>query len=251
MFTPRRLLLLSVVLIVGLSLLPAAAQKETSNALLDMLALVPVGGVTNEDAPLWSFVDYRALEAARGIPSPGSRVAFEADEESERLWVNTYMRVMSGPYFDALPVMIEEAPEVVGFDFFDIDRGLLFGSPPRTGMILNGHQIEPGRLYTPTEWAEMKGVATKTLAKNRSQRRGSLSSWLVARSIAAALTSSRTTTRTVRRPGEKLRGSTPPPSPGGSSSDISSARKRSRRVGAPQGHVRARGVAWSESASPA
>lgn len=118
-------------------------------------------------------------------------------------------------------------------------------------MILNGHQIEPGRLYTPTEWAEMKGVATKTLAKNRSQRRGSLSSWLAARSIAAALTSSRTTTRPARRPGEKLRGSTPPPSPGGRSSDISTARKRSRRVGAPQGHVRARGVAWSESASPA
>lgn len=39
-------------------------------------------------------------------------------------------------------------------------------------MILNGHQIEPEKLYTPKEWASVRGVTEKTLAKNRSQRTG-------------------------------------------------------------------------------
>lgn len=35
-------------------------------------------------------------------------------------------------------------------------------------MNINGTTIDPERLYTPDEWAAIKGVSPKTLAKNRS-----------------------------------------------------------------------------------
>lgn len=39
-------------------------------------------------------------------------------------------------------------------------------------MIMNGHAIDPDRLYTPAEWAEISKRSIKTLAKNRSMRDG-------------------------------------------------------------------------------
>lgn len=39
-------------------------------------------------------------------------------------------------------------------------------------MELNGTKIDPERLYSPTEWAEISRRSLKTLAKNRSLRAG-------------------------------------------------------------------------------
>ena len=39
-------------------------------------------------------------------------------------------------------------------------------------MILNGQQIEPDRLYSAGDWANLSGLSPKTLAKQRSKLRG-------------------------------------------------------------------------------
>jgi hypothetical protein len=48
------------------------------------------------------------------------------------------MRIISGPDMGFASRQIEGMPEVVGFDFFTIDRALVFGMPPRTATIRAG-----------------------------------------------------------------------------------------------------------------
>jgi hypothetical protein len=135
----KKVLVLCLVVgfVIGLS--PALAQQEDAGRqrLLDLLALVPFGATTPEDAPVFGYVDYRAVEESRGVSNPGSREVFQADEGSG-LWINAMMRVITGPDPSYMRPQIEEMPEVVGFDFFDTDRGLAFGTPPLTGTVFAG-----------------------------------------------------------------------------------------------------------------
>lgn len=137
-------LILPVILLAGLT--SVSAQEPPSNRLLDMLALVPASAVAAEHEPILSYADYRSLEAACGILNPGSREGFLA-EKDRGLWINAMMRLISGPDLSYALQQIQGMPEVVGFDFFAIDRALVFGGAPRTGTILAG-QFDTAQIDT-------------------------------------------------------------------------------------------------------
>lgn len=120
----------------------AQDNPPTESPLLDMLALVP-------DSPsargsILSYVDYRAVESTRpGAAQPKTWAEWnalqESDDPSARLWMAAFMGVASGPsnmlsYLKQFGSM----PQIVGFDWFDIDRALFYGDPPSTGTIIAG-----------------------------------------------------------------------------------------------------------------
>lgn len=134
---------IAIVLALCLTLpLVALAQEGESSPLLDMLALVP-------DSPsvrgsIVSYVDYRAVESTRpGAAQPKSWAEWNAleasDDPSGDLWMAAFMGVTSGPSnFLAYLTQFDEMPQVVGFDWFDIDRALTYGDPPAMGTVLAG-----------------------------------------------------------------------------------------------------------------
>lgn len=136
----NRLTLLCLLLL--LVIMPAAAQDDSdedeTHPLLEMLALIP--DTQNSRVDLLSYVDYRAVERARRtVISPPNFLLFDAMAgDARRLWVEAFRRVQSGPPFLSYLMQFSEMPEVVGFDFFDIDRAISFGQPPSQGMILGG-----------------------------------------------------------------------------------------------------------------
>ncbi len=120
----------------------ALAQDEASSPLLDMLALVPDNSQAR--GAILSYVDYRAAESTRpGAAQPESWAEWnalqEAKDPSARLWMSAFFGVSSGPP-DLLQYLMQfgAMPEVVGFDWFDIDRGLTYGEPPSTGVVVAG-----------------------------------------------------------------------------------------------------------------
>src|SRR5262249_12000534 len=75
--------------------LPVAAQDQ-SNPLLDMLKLVPDTEQTRAGVPLVSYVDYRAVEQARGIETPPTKADFEKQTDVSGLWIAASQGVYSG-----------------------------------------------------------------------------------------------------------------------------------------------------------
>ncbi len=135
-----KIVLLFIVLIV-LAVAPAAAQDGggADNPLLDMLALVPADAAPTDAVPIFGYADYRALEAARGLENPGTFEAFDADEEGVAgYWRNALFRLSSGPRLDYLFAQVIDMPRLVGFEWFDVNRGLTFGIPPAEGTIFAG-----------------------------------------------------------------------------------------------------------------
>ncbi|MBE0690359.1 MAG: hypothetical protein IH587_09595, partial [Anaerolineae bacterium] len=124
--------------------LPAGAQDSAAGdqPLLDMLALVPDSPEAR--ASIVSYVDYRAVEAARsGAAQPESWADWQAtrraDADAYELWVAAFTGVNSGP--NVLLTTLQEAeawPAILGFDFFDVDRALEYGQPPSLAQILYG-----------------------------------------------------------------------------------------------------------------
>ena len=98
-----RFLLLSATFLVALSPAPTTVSPPTSG-LADLLAGVPDTAAAREQ-PV-GYVDFRAVEQALPL---------------------RYLSV-GGPAW----------PTLVGFDFFDVDREISFGSPPSDGLLLGG-----------------------------------------------------------------------------------------------------------------
>jgi hypothetical protein len=120
----------------------ALAQDDASSPLLDMLALVP----DNPQARggILSYVDYRAVESTRpGAAQPQSWAEWnalqEAQDPSAGLWMAAFFGVSSGPpNFISYLSQFGPMPQLVGFDWFDINRALIYGEPPSTGTVLAG-----------------------------------------------------------------------------------------------------------------
>jgi hypothetical protein len=135
---PRRIA--ALVFLFALIGSPVAAQDGDDGALLDLLQHVPSDAV--ETGGLVTYVDLRAVETARpGAITPDSFEAWDRlDDDQLGQWVAAYQGVNSGS-----PRLLQEFassggdwPGVVGFDFFDIDRMLVFGQPPDDGLVLGG-----------------------------------------------------------------------------------------------------------------
>ena len=128
MFKTISLLLLCALLIV----VSATVQTEGESPLLDMLALVPDNEASR--TAIQSYVDYRAMESARGIDEPAS----DSDALLSGAWMAMLNGVSSGMQLNTIVMSPEEMGDAVGFTFLDIDRSLVFGSPPSMGTILAG-----------------------------------------------------------------------------------------------------------------
>jgi hypothetical protein len=122
---------------------PASTSPDAALAFADALARVPNTGDTRSQ--FIGYVDYRAVEAARpGAARPTSWAALEAlraaDDPSARLWTAAYMGIASGSS-DLLRAAMtggDRWPDLLGFDFFDVDRAISFGAPPADGDVLFG-----------------------------------------------------------------------------------------------------------------
>ena len=80
-----------------------------------------------------SYADYRAIEQASGVASPRNRAAFEALSPAEQAaWEAALLRIYGGPanWPNLTREKIAEMPELVGFDFFDVDQALRYGADP-------------------------------------------------------------------------------------------------------------------------
>lgn len=125
--------LLLVAVLIGM---PAAAQED-ANPLLKMLAFVPDAPEIQDAAPLFSYVDYRAVEAARGIDTPTAR-DFADDTDLSGMWMAAMNGVVSGLSLNYFMMYLEGMEEALGFSWFDIDQALTFGQPPAMGKVLAG-----------------------------------------------------------------------------------------------------------------
>jgi hypothetical protein len=123
--------------IVTPALAPAAAQdaQPAPNRLLQMLALTPDDA--NSRAYL-GYVDYRALEAARGIQTLAA-ADFAQKTDRFALWLAAMGGVSTGMELSYLFQYLDRMQDAVGFSFSDIDQSLVFGQPPQTGTILAGN----------------------------------------------------------------------------------------------------------------
>jgi hypothetical protein len=117
--------------------LPASAQ-DTTNPLLDMLKLVPDNEETQAGVPLVNYVDYRAVEQARGIDKPPTKADFDNQTDTSGLWIAASNGVMSGMRLDYFMQYLEGMEQAVGFSWFDINQALTFGNPPSMGVVLTG-----------------------------------------------------------------------------------------------------------------
>jgi hypothetical protein len=136
-----------VALLVTVSLLFFAgvyAQPTDDHPLAALLHSAPQTPAFEQmQANIVSFVDYRAVEAAAGLSPLNSREDYAALSPEEQLaWQTAMLRVYSGPtsYINLLDQRISDMPPLLGFDFFDVDAAMTYGSAPFTGTLL--HSID-------------------------------------------------------------------------------------------------------------
>ncbi|MDX1991786.1 MAG: hypothetical protein SF029_05330 [bacterium] len=136
----KRLFLLILLILCGVVIAPQAtrAQEET-HPLLAMLALLPDHDETR--AGFLSYVDYDLITRSRySVVAPETYTEWEAlSGEEGRLWMEAFERVSAGPstIFEGLREF-GSLPQIAGFGFFDIQRGLAYGNPPTHGILVQG-----------------------------------------------------------------------------------------------------------------
>ena len=130
------------IVLLSLSIFTPTLAQET-HPLLEMLAHIP----DNPTMPstLTTYVDYRAMELARpGAAQPQDHAEWSAlnaaEDESLGLWMAATFGIISGSG-DVIQAGLsfgDEWIELLGFDFFDIDRELYFGELPSDVVLLGG-----------------------------------------------------------------------------------------------------------------
>ncbi|MCC7449250.1 MAG: hypothetical protein IT324_17655 [Anaerolineae bacterium] len=141
----RRLsFIVTLIAVLILAALPAAAQTPpptpNNDPLLAMLALIPDSPTVRVTQGFGvSYADYRAIEAAHGFtrPAPGTDFA-SLSEDQQELWFYAMGRVRSGTPLSYVRSYLSDAPRLVGFSWFDVDRALEYGVPPHTVKIFGG-----------------------------------------------------------------------------------------------------------------
>ncbi|MEO1444211.1 MAG: hypothetical protein AAFV33_27705, partial [Chloroflexota bacterium] len=119
---------------------PSTAQS-TENPLLYLLENVSQEHVFPQMAAMTiTYADYRAIERANEIEPVRDRADYLSRTDTERnLWQMSLLRVYAGPhnYPNLTQDKIENMPDLMGFDFFDIDSAMVFGSDPYVGTLVH------------------------------------------------------------------------------------------------------------------
>ncbi|MEM6530573.1 MAG: hypothetical protein AAF653_19905, partial [Chloroflexota bacterium] len=117
------------------------SQSQTANPLLELLENVSQEHVFPQmEAMTITYAHYRAIERANGIEPVRDRADYMSRMDTERnLWQMSLLRVYAGPhnYPNLTQDKIENMPELMGFDFFDIDSAMVFGSDPFVGTLVH------------------------------------------------------------------------------------------------------------------
>lgn len=129
-------------LITVFTVVSSSAQPTPHNdPLLALLKSVPQQAVFDQmNALTLSYADYRALEHAAGLPPIADREAFNAlDPATRTQWEIALLRLHAGhePFTNLAGERIAQMPELLGFDYFDVDQTLVYGAAPFVGNLLH------------------------------------------------------------------------------------------------------------------
>jgi hypothetical protein len=131
------LLFVVIVLLLLGGVAPLRADTTGPHTLLDLLALVPDTTQTRTGVPVVSYVDYRAIEAARGIQTPTAE-DFQNQTDLAGLWLAAANGIAAGPEMNYFLQQLGGMQEQVGFTWFDVNQAVAFGNPPSQGTIMAG-----------------------------------------------------------------------------------------------------------------
>ena len=137
---------LAVVVLVLASFSPTAAQSQSpypplegsSAALLDLLRVVPDVPAREElsATQFFTYGDYRAAEQGRPAVFAPQNFAQLRDQDDGVPWAMA--APLGGIQLSYLFSGGGDMPDVMGFDFFSVDRSLEWGLPPEQGILLQG-----------------------------------------------------------------------------------------------------------------
>lgn len=138
--------------VIFLTFTGSLSYAEGASPLLTMLGNVPQEAVYPQmNAPVISYADYRAIERANGVPNPASRAEFNLmDDSIQAWWQASLLRVHAGPpsFVNLTQDKIETMPELMGFDYFDMDQALVYGADPFVGTIVHSEDAAFSRART-------------------------------------------------------------------------------------------------------
>lgn len=116
------------------------ASDEAAPPILEMLSTVPAN-VSFTASELIGFSDFNAAAAARGLTDYEIWADFAADLEADALNAKVLLQSLPLSGFPGGQYLITggpEMPQVMGFDFFDIDTALSYGQPPEQVYVFGG-----------------------------------------------------------------------------------------------------------------
>jgi hypothetical protein len=125
---------------------PVNAQASASSPLQAMLKLVPDSPDTHNFTLSPSYVDYNAILAAAGVKKPISSAALLAMSRDEQdLFYRALMRVTAGSGANYLRQYLTDMPQLVGFDWFDVNQDMTVGAPPKI-LKIYGANYDPAKV---------------------------------------------------------------------------------------------------------
>jgi len=138
---------IALLIMVGFGLLaaqPVRGGLPSGSPLAALLAAVPQSNTYPEmDARLISYADYRALERASGIAPILNRDAYlRLDAPTRAAWWNARARLIGGAngFINLAEARIQQMPELLGVDFFEVDQSLVYGAEPFLGTLIHSEQ---------------------------------------------------------------------------------------------------------------
>jgi hypothetical protein len=151
----------------GIWLSSPAAAEDAGPRLSDLVAYIPDAAEYYAYAPIFTYLDLRALERATGAPTPRSEAEYAGAGEIGELWRSgLFMRgAVAPPWMSFLLPALEPGPsglaDAIGVDFFDIDRSLTFGGEQLPVTMLLGDAPFPERERVQAA-LEARGFALET-----------------------------------------------------------------------------------------
>lgn len=122
----------------------APAALADGRPIVDLVALLPEDPTTYRSMPLFSYVDFRALEAAAGVPTPETEAIFAGLTDEQRApWRESLMRIVAGPqsiihYAARVGFHEKTSYDATGPDWFMVDRAMAVWQTPPHGMTIAG-----------------------------------------------------------------------------------------------------------------